>query len=129
MNPAPTGVDETDGILMRNPEGQMVVLSLTLHSKQPKRAMVSADAAYLEVMEYPRADAAKVVWTADGRVEEVHAGGRERALGYVMDDLEAAVAGDEEAAAQIETSADVMALMTRLRRDWGFSYPEEQQDR
>ena len=129
MNPAPTGVDETDGILMRNPEGQMVVLSLTLHSKQPKRAMVSADAAYLEVMEYPRADAAKVVWTADGRVEEVHAGERERALGYVMDDLEAAVAGDEEAAAQIETSADVMALMTRLRRDWGFSYPEEQQDR
>ena len=40
MNPAPTGVDQTDGILLRNAEGQMVVLALTLHSKQPKRAMI-----------------------------------------------------------------------------------------
>ena len=42
-----------------------------------------------------------------------------------MSDLEAAAAGDAGALAQIETSADVMALMTRLRRDWGFRYPEE----
>ena len=31
MNPAPTGTDETEGILLRNAEGQMVVLSLTMH--------------------------------------------------------------------------------------------------
>ncbi len=32
----------------------MVVLALTLHSKQPKRAMISADKAFIEIMEYPR---------------------------------------------------------------------------
>ena len=66
MNPAPTGTDETEGILLRNAEGQMVVLSLTMHSKQPKRAMISADKAYLEIMEYPRADQASIVWTETG---------------------------------------------------------------
>ena len=125
MNPAPTGTDLTDGILMRNAEGQMVVLSLTMHSKQPKRAMISADKAYIEIMEYPRADVAKVVWTEDGRVEEVRAGERRLALGYVLADLEAAVAGDEAARAQIQTSSDVMSLMTGLRKDWDFKYPEE----
>ncbi len=125
MSPAPTGVDEMDGILMRNVEGQMVSITLTMHSKQPKRAMISADKAYIEIMEYPRADSARIVWTESGEVEEISVGQRELALGYVMSDLEAAVAGDAGALAQIETSADVMALMTRLRRDWGFRYPEE----
>ncbi|MGI6754568.1 MAG: Gfo/Idh/MocA family protein [Atopobiaceae bacterium] len=125
MTPAPTGVDEMDGIVMRNADGQMVVLSLTMHSKQPKRAMISADKAYIEIMEYPRADMAKIVWTEDGHVEEVHAGETPYALAYVMEDLEAAVAGDQEAAASIETSSDVMKLMTQLRKDWNFTYPEE----
>jgi len=125
MNPAPTGVDEMDGILMRNAEGQMVSITLTMHSKQPKRAMISADKAYIEIMEYPRADSARIVWTESGEVEEVTAGQRELALGYVMSDLEAAVAGDASALAQMETSADVMSLMTQLRHDWGFRYPEE----
>ena len=125
MSPAPTGVDEMDGILMRNVEGQMVSITLTMHSKQPKRAMISADKAYIEIMEYPRADSARIVWTESGEVEEVTAGQRELALGYVMSDLEAAVAGDASALAQMETSADVMSLMTQLRHDWGFRYPEE----
>lgn len=125
MNPAPTGVDEMDGILMRNDEGQMVSITLTMHSKQPKRAMISADKAYIEIMEYPRADSARIVWTESGEVEEVSAGRSELALGYVMSDLEAAAAGDAGALAQMETSADVMGLMTRLRRDWDFRYPEE----
>lgn len=125
MTPAPTGVDEMDGIVMRNPEQQMVVMSLTLHSKQPKRAVISCDKAYIEIMEYPRADVAKIVWTEDGRVEEVSAGETPRALTYVLADLEAAVAGDERARQQIEISADVMHLMSRLREDWNFKYPEE----
>ena len=48
MNPAPTGVDMTSGLLLRNAEGQMGVISLSLHSKQPKRAVISADKAYLQ---------------------------------------------------------------------------------
>ena len=125
MNPAPTGTDETEGILLRNAEGQMVVLSLTMHSKQPKRAMISADKAYLEIMEYPRADQASIVWTDTGAREELRVGNTAQALSYVLADMERAVAGDEYARAQIGTSADVMELMTNLRADWNFKYPEE----
>ena len=125
MNPAPTGTDETEGILLRNAEGQMVVLSLTVHSKQPKRAMISADKAYLEIMEYPRADRASIVWTETGVREELQVGNTVQALSYVLADMERAVAGDEYARAQLGTSADVMELMTNLRADWNFKYPEE----
>lgn len=125
MNPAPTGTDETEGILLRNAEGQMVVLSLTMHSKQPKRAMISGDKAYLEIMEYPRADQASIVWTETGAREELQVGNTVQALSYVLADMERAVAGDEYARAQLGTSADVMELMTNLRADWNFKYPEE----
>ena len=103
----------------------MVVLSLTMHSKQPKRAMISCDKCYIEIMEYPRADVATIVWTEDGRREEVRAGERSRALSYVLSDLEADVADRELGEQNLAVSSDVMHLMTGLRRDWNFYYPEE----
>ena len=120
-----TGVDVAGGIVCRNAEGQLGVVSLTLHSKQPKRAVISFDRCYVEVSEYPRADTATIVWTADGRRETVSAGTEGYALCYEMADLERAVAGDAEAAGLIDVAADVMELMTRLRADWGVVYPEE----
>ena len=124
-NLASTGVDQTSGIVCRNEQGQLGVLSLSLHSKQPKRAVLSFDRCYVEVMDYPRADHATIVWTADGSREEVHAGVEGYALCYEMADLERAVAGDERAASLIDYAADVMDLMTSLRLEWGVTYPEE----
>ena len=124
-NLASTGVDQTSGIVCRNKEGQMGVISLTLHSKQPKRAVLSFDRCYVEVMDYPRADVATIVWTEDGRREEVRAGRSGYALCYEIADLERAVAGDACAAGLIDYAADVMQVMTRLRREWGVVYPEE----
>ena len=124
-NLASTGVDEAGGIVCRNEEGQLGVVSLTIHSKQPKRAVLSFDKCYVEISEYPRADSATIVWTADGRRETVAAGTEGYALCYEMADLERAVAGDADAASLIDTAADVMELMTRLRADWGVTYPEE----
>ena len=120
-----TGVDVAGGIVCRNAEGQLGVISLTLHSKQPKRAVISFDRCYVEVSEYPRADTATIVWTADGRRETVSAGEEAYALCYEMADLEAAVAGDEGRRALLGYASDVMELMTRLRADWGVVYPEE----
>lgn len=120
-----TGVDVAGGIVCRNDQGQIGVVSLTLHSKQPKRAVLSFDRCYVEIMEYPRADTAQIVWTADGRRETVSAGVEGYALCYEMADLERAVAGDAQAAGLIDTAADVMRLMTDVRRSWGVTYPEE----
>ena len=124
-NLAVTGVDEAGGIVCRNVEGQLGVVSLTLHSKQPKRAVLSFDRCYVEVMEYPRADTATIVWTEDGRRETVTAGSSGYALCYEMADLEAAVVGDTEKRVLLDYASDVMDLMTALRRAWGVTYPEE----
>lgn len=126
-NLAKTGVDEAGGIVCRNAEGQLGVISLTLHSKQPKRAVLSFDRCYIEIVDYPRADKATIVWTEDGRHEEVKAGVEGYALDYEAADLERAVAGDADARALIGYAADVMKIMTETRRAWGVVYPEEEQ--
>lgn len=120
-----TGVDETGGIVCRNAEGQIGTVTMSLHSKLPKRAVISFDRCYVEVGEYPRADEATIVWTADGRRETVRAGVEGYALCYEMADLEAAVAGDPTRRELLDYASDVMDLMTRLRSDWGVRYPEE----
>ena len=121
---APTGVDESAVVSMVNREGQLVSAALSLHSKQPKRAVISCEKGYIEIMEYPRADQALIVDAATGARETVQAGRTADALVYELEDMEAAVRGEGDML--LPYTADVMALMTRLRRDWGVSYPEEE---
>ena len=99
-NTCETGVDVAGGIVCRNAEQQ--------------------------VNEYPRADHATIVWTADGHREEVHTGTEAYALCYEMADLEKAVAGDDSKRELLDYASDVMELMTKLRADWGVVYPEEE---
>lgn len=124
-NATSTGVDVSSCIALRNAEMQLASISLSLHSKQPKRAVLSCDACYIEIMEYPRADHATIVWTADGRREIVRAGHMGYALCYEVADLEKAVAGDPTEQAMIAYTSDVMELMTKLHHDWGIIYPQE----
>lgn len=65
-NAASTGVDVSSCIALRNAEMQLASISLSLHSKQPKRAVLSCDTCYIAIMEYPRVDHATIVWTAGG---------------------------------------------------------------
>lgn len=58
---AATGADEQETLLLTNPDGQMAAATLSLHSKQPKRAVISCENGYIEIMEYPRADKAVIV--------------------------------------------------------------------
>ena len=125
-NACSTGVDVTSGIVLRNPDMQMATITLSLHSKQPKRAVLSFDDCYIEVADYPRADRAAIVWTADGRREEIRAGEEAYALCYEVANLERAVAGDQVEQNMIAYTVDVMAIMTMLRRQWGIRYPEEE---
>ena len=120
---APTGVDESAAIAMTNREGQLATAALSLHSKQPKRAVVSCEKGYIEIMEYPRADRAVIVDAETGRTETVSAGRTADALRYELEDMEQAIrtGGDM----LMSCTTDVMALMTRLRREWGVIYPEE----
>jgi predicted dehydrogenase len=121
---APTGVDEQATILLQNDDDQMATVALTLHSKQPKRGMVSCDKGYIEIMEYPRAWEAVITYTEDGSKEIIKAGVHEEALKYEMEDMEKAINGDESGIF-LEYTKDVMDIMTQIRREWGMYYPEE----
>ncbi len=124
MRKAPSGVDEMSGIVMQNDEGQMVVISLSLHTKQPKRCNICGEKGYIEIYDYPRAEEAKVVYTESGETEIIKEGEMSRALQYEMEDMEKAIAGNDEDIL-LDYTKDVMEIMTDLRKEWDIYYPEE----
>ena len=124
VKPAPTGVDEQAGLLLMNQEGQMASVMLSLHSKQPKRGMVSCEKGYIEIMEYPRAWEARITYTDSGETEVIQTGEHADALAYELADMEKAIRGDAECM-HLDYTKDVMGMMTEFRKEWGFQYPEE----
>lgn len=123
---SPTGSDEMATILLKNGLGQMATVALSMHSKQPKRAMISCEKAYIEIMEYPRADKAVIVDAETGVRTEIEAGSTAEALGYELQDMEQAVVTGDVSGLKLSYSADVMESMTRLRKAWNMKYPGEQ---
>jgi len=123
---APTRADEQVGILLMNEEGQQAGITLSLHSKQPKRAVISCEHGYIEIMEYPRADRAVIVEAKTGKVHEITAGETENALQYEMMDMEKAIQSGNADIMHLPYTIDVMNIMTQLRKEWGMKYPGEQ---
>lgn len=119
-----TGVDETSGIILRNPEGQMAVMALTMRAKQPKRGVIAGELGYIEVNNYPRGDKATITYTSDGHVETIELGETDKALDYEVMDMQDYVfnhTGEQN----LEYIRDVMATLTDVRKQWGMVYPFE----
>ena len=123
--PSPTGSDEMATILLKNTKGQMATVALSMHSKQPKRAMISCEKGYIEILEYPRADRAIIVDAKTGEQREVVVGDTSDALYYELQDMEEAVRTNNPSLLHLQESCDVMEIMTKLRKDWGMKYPGE----
>lgn len=123
---APSGVDEQAGILLMNQVGEMATVSLTLHAKQPKRGMVAFDKGYIEIYDYPRAEKAMITYTENQCQEIIQCGNSDDALRYEVYDMEQTVSGISEEM-HLDYTFDVMAIMTKIRKTWGFAYPEENQ--
>ncbi|CAM4101709.1 oxidoreductase [Streptococcus penaeicida] len=119
-----TGVDETSGIILKNPEGEMAVMALTMRAKQPKRGVVAGEKGYIEIEEYPRASKATITYTEDGRKEVIEAGESDLALQYEVADMQDYVLtnGGQE---NLDIIRDVMASLTEVRKQWGMVYPFE----
>ena len=119
-----TGVDEESGILMKNPDGQLVVSALTMRAKQPKRGVIAGELGYIEIENYPRGDQAVITYTADGRREELQLGCTRDALCYEIQDMQASIEhmqGED----CLSFSMDVTSLLNSIRNQWGFRYPFE----
>lgn len=123
---SPTGSDEQATILLKNKQEQMATVALSMHSKQPKRAMISCEKGYIEIMEYPRADKAVIADAESGERTEIESGENANALYYEMMDMEQVVRSGDASNMQLQYSKDVMDIMTKLRKDWGMKYPGEQ---
>lgn len=121
---APTGADEQSSVIIENEKEQMASVTLSLHAKQPKRATICYDNAYIEIFEYPRADKAVITYTLDNRTEEIVAGKLEDAMCYEINNMENAIANDKNTM-RLDYTIDVMNVMTKLRNDWNMRYPEE----
>ena len=121
---APTGADEQSSIIIENEKEQMASVTLSLHAKQPKRATICYDNAYIEIFEYPRADKAVITYTLDNRTEEIVAGKLEDAMCYEINNMENAIANAKNTM-RLDYTIDVMNVMTKLRNDWNMRYPEE----
>lgn len=122
---AETGADEQSSIIIENEKEQMASVTLSLHAKQPKRATICYDKAYIEIFEYPRADKATITYTNDGHTEEIIAGKLENALCYELQNMENAILNGKNTM-RLRFTIDVMNIMTKLRNDWNMKYPEEQ---
>ena len=122
---AESGVDEQASIIMMNDESEMATITLSLHSKQPKRAVISFEKGYIEIMEYPRADKAIIVDAETGEKTEILEGKTELALMYEMEDMEHAVKSGDLSGLKLDNTIDVMKIMTDLRKEWELVYPEE----
>jgi hypothetical protein len=106
-------------MLLQNDLGQMATVALSMHSKQPKRTMISLEKGYIEIMEYPRVDAAA------GDRREICAGQAANALYYEMKDMEDAILSGDDSIMRLAQSKDVMDIMTKVRKDWNLKYPGE----
>ncbi|MGN0654452.1 MAG: Gfo/Idh/MocA family protein [Oscillospiraceae bacterium] len=122
---SPTGSDEMATVLLKNTKDQMATVAISMHSKQPKRAMISCEKGYIEIMEYPRADKAVIVDAETGAVREITCGETANALYYELQDMEEAVRTSDRSLLHLQDTCDVMEIMTRLRKDWRLKYPGE----
>lgn len=119
-----TGVDETSGILLKNPDGEMAVMALTMRAKQPKRGVVAGEKGFIEINNYPRACQAAITYTEDGRTEVIEAGRSEEALQYEVQDMQEYVSS-QSGKENLRIVRDVMQTLTAVRNQWGMVYPFE----
>ncbi len=119
-----TGVDDQSGILLKNSEDEMATITLSFRAKQPKRATVSFENAYVEFFEYPRGSEAIITYTLDGKKEIIKDGDTNDALFYEIKNMEESVYKNENLM-YINYTRDVMEMMTEIRNQWGMKYPGE----
>lgn len=118
-----TGVDEQSGIILKNKDDEMAVVSLTMRAKQPKRGIVCGELGYITVENFPRADKATITFP-DGSVESIEDGDTSQALIYEVQDMNNCII-KKNSNDTLGLSIDVMNIMDEVRNQWGLKYSFE----
>lgn len=125
-----TGVDEQSGIILKNLDDQLVVMSLSMRAKQPKRGIISGTKGYIEISNYPRATKAEITYTEDAHTEThdaLTAGDADLALQYEVKDMQRYVEQGHDDG-EFALSVDIMDILTNVRNQWGMKYPFDRTD-
>lgn len=120
-----TGTDADSSIILKNEEGELVTIILSMRAKMPKRAVIGCEKGFIEVSNYPRANEATITYTSDGHVETVVSGEVEKAMSYEIADMERYIETDGKDN-PLPISVDVMKNLDAIRNQWGFVYPFEE---
>lgn len=119
-----TGVDEQSGIVMKNDQGELAVVTLAMRAKMPKRGIVAGDKGFITVDDFPRADHATVTYTADGSTEKIEAGETGKALHYEVEAMNDLVINSKKNWT-LSLTENVMELMDHTRNKWDLTYSFE----
>ncbi|MDR3597178.1 Gfo/Idh/MocA family oxidoreductase [Clostridium sp.] len=118
-----TGVDEQSGIILKNTDDEMAVISLTMRAKQPKRGIVCGELGYITVENFPRADRATITYP-DGSSETIEEGNTSNALIYEVEDMNNCII-KKNSSDTLKLSVDVMNIMDEVRKQWNLKYTFE----
>ncbi|EOR22609.1 putative dehydrogenase [Niallia nealsonii AAU1] len=119
-----TGVDESSGIVLKNSEGELATISLTMRAKQPKRGLIACENGYIEIYEFPRADQAYIHNWIEQREEVLSIGKSENALIYEVEDMEDYIT-NHTGQNNLAYIRDTMSILTTIRNEWRLYYPFE----
>ncbi len=125
-----TGVDEQSGIILKNLDDQLAVMSLSMRAKQPKRGVISGTNGYIEISNYPRATKAEITYTKDAHTEShevLTAGDESLALQYEVQDMQRYIEQGHDDG-EFALSVDIMDILTNVRNQWGMKYPFDHTD-
>ncbi len=111
-----TGVDEQSGIVLKNSDDEMAVISLTMRAKMPKKGIIAGELGFISVDNFPRADKAIITYL-DGRVETIEAGETSKALVYEVNDMNRYILNKDNKGT-LGLSVDVMKIMDEVREQW-----------
>lgn len=120
-----TGTDADSSIVLKNEEGELVTIILSMRAKMPKRAVIGCEKGFIEVSNYPRANEATITYTNDGHSETLTSGEVEKAMSYEIQDMETYIDTDGKDN-PLSISVDVMKSLDAIRNQWGFVYPFEE---
>lgn len=122
-----TDVDEMSGIILKNSNDQMAVISLSFRAKQPKRGVVSGTKGYIEIDNYPRATQAEITYTYDSQKtskEILKSGDESKALSYEVLKMEEYIDNGFDNG-ELEMSCQISKIMNNVRDDFQMKFPFE----
>ena len=118
-----TGADEQSGIILKNKEEEMAVVTLTMRAKMPKRGIVAGDLGFITVDDFPRAEKATITYL-DGRIEVIQEGSSALALNYEVEEMNKCILNNKRSD-NLELTIDTINIMDEVRKSWGITFPFE----